>query len=164
MTPVEMTEQVEKINAFYRRELALTKLPYLERSRRTAEVVPELGSLDLYTRVTKAIIATPSIYGLTEIIARSQALIRDAQGLTAIRRWQLRHNGASPPFLSDAVNEAGLPAIPIDPYIDGPVRMAIDAGQPVVYCLGKDGRDDHGLKEAVGFQNLGDVLLRMPRR
>jgi len=163
-TPEEMTQQVEKMNAFYRRDLALAQLPYLERFKRTAEPLPELSTFDLYTRVTKAIIDTPSINNLTEIIARGKALLRDAQGLTAIRLWQLRHDGAMPPSLADAVNETGLPAVPIDPYTGGSVRMAIIDGQAVVYCLGKDGLDDHGHKAALLYQNLGDVLLRMPHR
>ena len=76
-------------------------------------------------------------------------MVRDAQGLVAVRRWQLRHAGASPPSLADAAKDAGLPAVPIDPYTGGPIRMAVIADQPVVYCVGEDGRDDQGRKDAI---------------
>jgi len=162
MTPEEMARQVEKLNAFFRGRLVLSSAPYAERIKQTAEPSPAFSSLDIYTRVTRGLI--PADNWAIRVIARSQALRRDAQGLTAVRRWQLRHGGALPPSMADAAKETGLPAVPIDPYTGGPIRLAISDGQPVVYCVGEDGRDDHGHKEATLGHDLGDVLLRMPRR
>ncbi len=65
---------------------------------------------------------------------------------------------------AEAMKEAGLLAVPIDPYMGAPIRMAINDGRPVVYCLGEDSQDDHGHKEAILGHDLGDVLLRVPRR
>ena len=42
------------------------------------------------------------------------------------------------------VKAAGLPRVPIDPYSGQPLRMAIIDGEPVIYSVGKDGRDDGG--------------------
>ena len=124
---------------------------------------PAFNSLDFYTRVTKGLI--PADNWAVRVIARSQAMRRDAQGLTAVRRWQLRHAAVYlPPSMADAAKETGLPAYPIDPYTGGPIRLATNDGQPVVYCVGEDGRDDHGHKEATLGNDLGDVLRVMPRR
>ena len=160
--PEEMTRQVEKLNAFFRDRLALSTIPYAARIKQTAGPSPAFSSLDFYTRVTRGLI--PADNWAIRVIARSQALRRDAQGLTAVRRWQIRHDSALPPSLADATKETGLPAVPIDPYTGGPIRLAINDGQPVVYCVGEDGRDDHGHNEATLGHDLGDVLLRMPRR
>jgi len=146
MTPEEIARQVEKFNAFFRSRLVLTSAPYAERIKQTAEPSPAFSALDIYTRVTRGLI--PADNWAIRVIARSQALRRDAQGLTAVRRWQLRHGGALPPSMADAAKETGFPAVPIDPYTGGPIRLAINDGQPVVYCVGEDGRDDHGHKEA----------------
>jgi len=161
MTPEEMARQVEKLNAFFQQRLALSNTPYAKRIKQTANSSPLLISLDLYSRVTGGLI--PADNWAIRLIARSKALHHDAQGLTAIRRWQLRHAGALPLSLADAVTESGLPAVPTDPYTGGPIRMAINDGQPIVYCVGEDGRDDQGHIEAILGHDLGDVLLRMPR-
>jgi hypothetical protein len=44
-----------------------------------------------------------------------------------------------------------------------PIRFAVVDGQPTVYSLGHDGKDDGGKAESVGAPNPGDVLLRLPR-
>ena len=161
MTPAQMTEQVEKLNAYYRSRMALGTIPYAERMKRVDEPLPAPSSMDLLTRVTRGML--PASGSFTRSVARDEAMLQNAKGLTIVRRWQLRHNGALPPSLADAAKEAGLPSVPLDPYIAQPIRLGIIDGQPVVYCVGEDGRDDHGKKDSTRTPTVGDVLLLLPK-
>ena len=72
-----------------------------------------------------------------------------------------------PPGLTRAlavvVKEAGLKAIPTDPYDGKPIRLAVIDGQPVIYSVGRDGRDDGGLKDSNrDMQPTGDLIYRLP--
>ena len=55
-----------------------------------------------------------------------------------------------------------MKAVPTDPYDGRPMRMAVVEGQPVVYSIGKDGRDDGGLKDSKFETQPGDILFRLP--
>ncbi len=162
MTPEELDGQERKIDAFYRRELEQAALFSNARLRRTAKPDPAIDAPDLFTRVTRGIIDAPSLRNSMEIIACDKAMLRDALALVAIRHWQLRHADALPSSLAEACRDAGMPAVPADPYDGKPLRMTLINGQTVVYCLGKDGRDDRGQRAALRAHNDGDVLLRMP--
>ena len=73
--------------------------------------------------------------------------------------------GADPPgfarVLTVAVKEAGLKAIPTDPYDGKPMRVAVLDGQPAVYSVGKDGRDDGGQIDSKYDTLPGDLIYRL---
>jgi len=52
--------------------------------------------------------------------------------------------------------------VPIDPYSGKPLRMAIVDGEPVIYSIGKDGRDDGGRIDSRGDRSPGDQVFRLP--
>ncbi|WP_148595941.1 hypothetical protein [Aquisphaera giovannonii] len=161
MPPEELARQEALLGAFFRDRLSLAEMPYAERMRRLDSMPPVFVADDVYTRVTKGL--TSGAFGAAiASMAFHQARLRDAIGLVAVRRWQLRHDGQSPPSLDAAAKDAGLVSVPVDPYSGGPVRLAIIAGRPVVYCVGGDGQDGGGRAEAKVHQREGDVILRMP--
>ena len=88
--------------------------------------------------------------------------MRAAEGLVLVRRWQLRHGGELPPSLEAAAQEAGRPAVSLDPYDRRPIRFAVVAGRPTVYAIGQDGRDDGGRVNNARTPDAGDVVLRLP--
>jgi hypothetical protein len=68
-----------------------------------------------------------------------------------------------PPSLEAAAKEAGLPAVPVDPYDARPIRFAVVDGQPTVYSIGQDGRDDGGKTDNARTPDSGDLLLRLSK-
>ena len=68
-----------------------------------------------------------------------------------------------PRVLTVAAKEAGLKAVPTDPYDGKPMRTAVFDGQTVVYSVGKDGRDDGGQKDSIYDTKPGDLIYRMKR-
>jgi hypothetical protein len=81
-----------------------------------------------------------------DIISRDQhtaTLLRTASVACAIERFRNAHQGQLPASLADLV-PAYLPAIPLDPATDHPLRFRpLNTGY-VVYGLGPDGEDNHG--------------------
>jgi hypothetical protein len=77
-----------------------------------------------------------------------------------VRRWQLAAGGV-PPDLGAALAAVGAGRVPSDPFADGPMRLAVVGGEPVVYSVGADGRDDGGLTDWANGQRPGDFLFRM---
>ena len=63
-----------------------------------------------------------------------------------------------------AFGDAGLPAVPPDPFDGKPMRLAKIGGNPVVYSVGKDGRDDGGLHDSEGDRHEGDLTFRLRSR
>jgi hypothetical protein len=59
---------------------------------------------------------------------------------------------------------AGIPGVPIDPYSGQPLRMAVLWGEPVIYSVGRDGKDDHGRVEEWDRNRRkwqGDLIFRL---
>ena len=77
-------------------------------------------------------------------------------------QWRLKH-GTAPESLEEACREAGLEDVPIDPYSNKPLLYRIIDGQPVVYAIFEDQKDDEGLIDVMdtNFEN-GDILFRVP--
>ena len=44
--------------------------------------------------------------------------------------------------METAIEGSPLKAVPIDPYDGKPMRFTLIDGQPVVYSVGRDGKDD----------------------
>jgi hypothetical protein len=94
-------------------------------------------------------------------IQRATANIRGVQCLAALKRWQLEHADA-PADLSAVVKAANMPDVPLDPYSGKPLRLATVNGQPVIYSVGADGRDDQALLEWDRYPNSsGDMVFRL---
>jgi hypothetical protein len=89
------------------------------------------------------------------------ATVRASECMIVMRRWQLNHGGL-PRTLSVAVKEADLKGIPIDPFDGKPMRVALLGSPPVIYSVGRDGRDDEGQKDSKYDTVPGDLLSRMP--
>ncbi len=50
-----------------------------------------------------------------------------------------------------------------DPFSERPLKLTRRAGKLIVYSVGKDGRDDCGLKDAdLGRNPSGDYIFAMP--
>jgi hypothetical protein len=64
----------------------------------------------------------------------------------AVERWRLAHHGRLPASLADLVPQY-LAAIPSDPYDNLPLRYRILPKGYVVYSIGPDFKDDHGLEK-----------------
>ncbi len=93
---------------------------------------------------------------------RSEAALRGTTCLIAIRRWQMEHP-TSPPDLAALVQTVGLKTVPLDPYTDQPLRMIIIQGQPVIYSVGWDGKDDRASIEWSfdPSKPRGDIVFRL---
>jgi hypothetical protein len=81
--------------------------------------------------------------------------------MIVMRRWQLKHRGL-PRALTVAAKEAGLKAVPTDPYDGQPMRVGVFEGQTVVYSVGKDGRDDGAKVDSKYDTRPGDLIYRVP--
>ena len=79
----------------------------------------------------------------------------------ALRLWKSRSKEL-PNNLEAVVKAAGMPHVPIDPYSGQPLRMAIIDGEPVIYSVGKDGRDDGGRIDSDSDRKPGDQTFRLP--
>jgi hypothetical protein len=73
----------------------------------------------------------------------------------------------SPKDLQTAVKAAGMSGVLIDPYDDQPMRMARVQGQPLMYSVGADEKDD-GAPTAEWEHNSkswqGDFVFRVRGR
>ena len=161
-SPEELSKQVDKLNELFRGLLSAADANAVERIRGSTRRPRSMGDQDVHTRVTRGMLG--AITPFTQSVARSKAMARLAEAMVAIRRWQLRHGGNLPPSLDAAAKEAGLPAVPVDPYDGRPIRFAVVDGRPTVYAVGQDGRDDGGRTDNLRTPDSGDVLLRLPGR
>ncbi len=94
-------------------------------------------------------------------LCHAQATVRATACLAAFRRWGLaRATVADDLFL--AVRAAGMAAVPQDPFSARPFRWRAISGQPVVFSIGVDGKDDSGLLDSANDTRPGDLLFRLP--
>lgn len=90
-----------------------------------------------------------------------QVEVRAAECLIAIKLWKNRYKKL-PADLAPIVRAAGLARVPNDSFSGQPLRIAVVGGEPLVYSVGKDGRDDRGRIEFDKDRNSGDLLFRLP--
>jgi len=102
-----------------------------------------------------------AIPNVAESQARMEVQIRAYQCLVALKLWKYRTNRV-PADLATVAKAAGLRQVPIDSYSGQPLRMAIINGEPVVYSVGKDGRDDGGRVDSDFDRKPGDQTFRLP--
>jgi hypothetical protein len=102
----------------------------------------------------------PAIAPCLGAAARHQAQLAGVECLAVVRRYALTH-GSLPDNLDVAAREAGLKAVPTDPYSGGPMHYKVIGGKPVVYSVGKDGKDDGGTVDWEYGQKPGDFIFRI---
>ena len=103
----------------------------------------------------------PVVVAFSQAMGRVTANLRAAECWFIMRRWHLTHRGL-PRTLLVAAKEAGLKAIPADPFDGQPMRVAVVLGGPVVYSVGKDGHDDGAQADSNFDTQPGDLIFHMP--
>jgi hypothetical protein len=91
----------------------------------------------------RSLIAARDVLGVIRLDDRLATLLRSASVACAIERFRNAHQGQLPASLTDLV-PTFLPAIPIDPATDQPLRFRPLNPGYVVYGLGTDGEDNQG--------------------
>ena len=141
--------------------LNLDGLPYAERLVKIAAVKPPQGD-DPLSLVIRATMTLPEmVVPIARATSRATASLHATECLIVLRRWQLGTPRIAA-ALAVAVKEAGLKSIPTDPYDGKPMRLAVIDGQPLIYSVGRDGRDDGGLKDSKYDMQPGDLIYRLP--
>jgi hypothetical protein len=143
-SPTESSRLVRDLNDHYRTLLGLDGLPYAGR-------LEKIATLKFWE---------PVVVAFSQAMGRVTASLRAAECWIIMRRWQLTHRGL-PRTLLVAANQAGLKAIPTDPYDGQPMRVAALEGEPVVYSVGKDGHDDGAQKDSKFDSQPGDLIFRL---
>ena len=105
----------------------------------------------------------PAFNAVAEADRRSHTQVAGLQLLLALRKYELTHRHL-PVDLDAAAAQTVLKSVPRDPYGSGPMRLVVVDGKPVVYSIGKDGKDDGGLVDyKMGTQD-GDYLFVLQLR
>jgi hypothetical protein len=162
-TPQQYADAVADMNTYYRSLLVAAKLPYGEKQakaksagRATSGTKPS-APVEL-VRLIREPMNDPA--GLIQTLTMAEASLHGLETLAAVRRWQIAHR-ALPRNLAAACKEAGLKAVPIDPFSGQPMKFVILDGQPVVYSVGKDGKDDGGKLDSKNDTQPGDLIYRL---
>lgn len=157
-TLAQQTRLVRDLTDYHRTLLGLAGVPYARRYQTIASLKISEGD-DLLSRKLGEFV--PTVLAFAQSNSRMTASLHATECFVVMRRWQLTHRGL-PRALAVAAREAGLKAVPTDPYDGKPLRMAVLDGQPVVYAVGKDGRDDGAQKDSRYDTLPGDLIYRMP--
>jgi len=163
MTPADYAAEVTVLNELYGRLEKTASLPYAERpphlDRCADDIVEKKSLLRLF--VWRAL---RRWHPFVELEAKSKAKLAGSQCLAALKRWQLEHPQQPPPDLATVCRAAGLAHTPIDPYDDRPLRMTTIDGQPVIYSIGPDAKDNQAriVNEYWTWKRDGDCLFRLP--
>ena len=161
-TPAELSRQVGEMSRFSRELLSLDGVPYAERLRKIASLKQSRGD-DVLARVVERLQPAPNgIEAFFRGISRARATLHAVECLVALRRWQFSHRG-SPRDLASVVKAAGMKTVPLDPYDGKAMKMAMLDGKPVIYSVGRDGKDDGGRKDSRLDMQAGDLLYRLPQ-
>lgn len=154
MTEADFRKQVVEVNHCFPRVADAARRPYGERTTAMNE-----ASSPLKKQVILAALC-PNLETINLAITRGQTARRGALCLLAVRRWQLE-NQSAPPDLATVVKAAGINAIPVDPFSGKPMLLADSNSEPVVYSVGKDGRDDKALRDWDYGKQDGDYIFRL---
>jgi hypothetical protein len=150
--------EISALNAAFAAAITLVAAPYdqTHADQWSKVEVPKI-------RARNAVL-TPSLLPAIDAImgahARTRASLAGIECLMAVRRYQLTH-GSPPDNLDVAVREAGLKAVPTDPYSGEPMHYKVIDGKPVVYSVGSDRKDDGGTVDWNFGQQPGDFIFRI---
>lgn len=159
-SPGRMTITIRNLGRYYGALLELDGIPYADRIPKVNAVKTPDGDDVLSRMVT---LMTPPVDPFVRAIARAAATVRATECVIAIRRWQLRHGGM-PRDMATAIKGSPLKSVPVDPYDGKPMRIALIDGQPVVYSVGRDGKDDGGRIDCDrDMRPAGDLIYRLPQ-
>ncbi len=156
----DYVKEVDALNRVHASILALISQPNLQRTGDLEAVIAPLREPLRETTLGVFLAGGLAQGPLMNAILRAEAILRGTQCLVALRRWQLQHEEL-PKDLDTLVKAAGMPGVPIDPYCDQPLRMAVIEGKPVIYCVGPDGKDDKALLEWEYGRQPGDFIFRL---
>jgi hypothetical protein len=150
--------KVRELVRYYSALLELDGKPYAERIVK-ARALKITGDDDVLSRLV--ILMTADSESFMRAISRATASLRATECLVAVRRWQLGHRGV-PRDMKSAIQGSPLRAVPVDPYDGKPMRLTLLNGQPVVYSIGRDGKDDDGQVDSDRDQRpAGDLIYRL---
>jgi hypothetical protein len=158
-SPEEHARRVRDLKNYYRRVLDFDGLVYARRFEQIASM--KLSEREDALLRTVEMTAPGVVAAFSQSTGRMIVHLRATECMIVMRRWQLTHRGL-PRTLAVPVKDAGLKAIPIDPFDGQPMRVALLGSPPVVYSVGKDGRDDGGQQDSKYDTQPGDLLYRMP--
>jgi hypothetical protein len=151
--------KVRELGRYYGALLELIATPYAKRIAQATALKLADGD-DILSRLLTMM--TPSVESYIRALARGTATIHATECLVVIRRWQSGHRGGLPANMASALANSPLKAVPIDPYDGRPMRFILLDGQPVVYSVGRDGKDDGGRIDSDRDQRpAGDLIYRM---
>ncbi len=156
---VEQIKQVNaKVDQVFRDLLALQDRPFSHWPQEPFDVKRFLDG-SFYSKLPAMFLPAARSFGEAE--ARAKVYVRGTTCLIALRMWMDRTHQV-PSDLDTVVKAAGLPKVPIDPYSGEPLRLVLLDGKPVVYSIGKDGRDDGGRIDSDHGRKPGDQTYRLP--
>jgi hypothetical protein len=158
MTGDQINRMNSKVDEVFRDLLALQDRPFSRWPHEPFDVKQFLDG-SFYSKLPAILL--PAARSCGEAEARAKAYVRCTTCLIALRMWMDRTHQV-PADLDTVVKAAGLPKVPIDPYSGEPLRLAIVDGKPVIYSIGKDGRDDGGKFDSSDDRKPGDQTYRLP--
>lgn len=160
MTDDDFANEARVVNGIYQSVFDVLDRPVHERRAAFQQIEDRLPTPKKW-ELSRYYLIGPGTIG--EVACRERASLNGYSALICVRRWQLEHGESVSPDLMTAFREAGITEPPIDPYGAGePFRLTTIAGQPVVYSLGGDGKDDNGLIDCGYDSNKpGDWTFRL---
>ena len=60
------------------------------------------------------------------------------------------------------IGGSALTRVPADPFDGKPFRMTVIDEKPVIYSIGRDGKDDGGQKDSKFDTQAGDLIYQLP--
>jgi hypothetical protein len=165
-TPQQYAAAVADINTHFRNLLAAAKPSDREKQAKAQSASHTISDtkasapMELVRFVRSAGGGAATGLPLFQQLAKTTASLHGLETLAAVRRWQIAHKSL-PRNLAAACREAGLKAMPIDPFSGQPMKFVVQGGQPVVYSVGKDGKDDGGTVDSKNDSQPGDLIYRL---
>jgi hypothetical protein len=157
-SPAQLAVKVRELSRYHATLLDLERMPYADRIAKSSVFM--LAGNDLLSRLL--MLMTPNPESFMRGISLATTSIRATECLIALRRWQLGHRG-EPRDIATAIKGSPLKTVPLDPYDGRPMRLAFVDGQPVVYSVGRDGKDDGGrIDSNRDMKPSGDLIYRLP--
>ena len=158
MPSAKANEVHARLNQYIRDSFALKNAPVSQRFSTNLDP-RRIDDGSFYSKIP--FMLPHKISELAQLDARIKVQIRASECLIAIWLWNKRtHNRVSD--LATVTKAAGLPRVPLDEYSGEPLQMAYVDGEPVVYSVGNDGRDDGGRIDSDFDRKPGDHLYRLP--
>lgn len=147
-TVADRRETMEFVDRWLRRFETTSALPLRDRAKFEAmdrEFEEEVGSRPAHFLLPKLLM--PAVLRASSYMAQDRAQLAAAATACAALRWRVEHGGAWPARVEDLV-PAYVDAVPEDPWLGAPVRMAGDGVSFRIWSVGEDGIDDAGDPDA----------------